>query len=272
MTSSNNSNWFQHRTLENGVTWIDEPGVHDWLRPNIWHVRGRDRDLLFDSGMGVVSLRDGLASLFEKDVFAVASHSHFDHMAGLHEFDHRLCHHSELDILSAPTLENTVGATFMDRDVLDREGFPVIQEPDIWFQTLPWEGYRSEKDYQLKAAPPTRLLSEGDVIDLGDRHFDVLHVPGHSPGSIALFEKETGIFLSGDAIYNPTEGPILDFYEHSDADDYIETMIRISELPVSLVCAGHYAPFGRDTMRAIALEYVERKRVSVCPAKAARRP
>jgi glyoxylase-like metal-dependent hydrolase (beta-lactamase superfamily II) len=45
------------------------------------------------------------------------------------------------------------------------------------------------------------------VIDLCDRVFEVLHLPGHSPGSIGLWERQTGTLFSGDAIY---DGPLLD--------------------------------------------------------------
>ena len=45
------------------VTWIREPGVHPFLRANIWHVKGRDRDLLVDAGMGIASLRESFPDL-----------------------------------------------------------------------------------------------------------------------------------------------------------------------------------------------------------------
>ena len=51
-------------------------------------------------------------------------------------------------------------------------------------------------------APATRLIDEGDVIDLGDRIFEVLHTPGHSEGEILLWEAFTGILFSGDMIYD----------------------------------------------------------------------
>ena len=43
--------------MGDGVTLIHEPWIKPFYRCNIWHVRGRDRDLLFDSGLGHVSLR-----------------------------------------------------------------------------------------------------------------------------------------------------------------------------------------------------------------------
>ena len=50
--------WYRVRRLEDGVTWIDEPFVKEFYRCNMWHVRGRDRDLLIDSGMGVLRIQN----------------------------------------------------------------------------------------------------------------------------------------------------------------------------------------------------------------------
>ena len=48
--------WFERRTIDDAVTLLWEPHVDPWMRCNIWHVRGRERDLLVDSGFGVASL------------------------------------------------------------------------------------------------------------------------------------------------------------------------------------------------------------------------
>jgi glyoxylase-like metal-dependent hydrolase (beta-lactamase superfamily II) len=53
----------------------------------------------------------------------------------------------------------------------------------------------------FKSAPqPDRLLKDGDRIDVGDLHFEVLHTPGHSPGGICLFGH--GVVFSGDTLFN----------------------------------------------------------------------
>ena len=82
------------------------------------------------------------------------------------------------------------GQTFADKYVSDEI-----------FTRLPPQPYVSAQ-YDVKAAPATRLLEEGDVVDLGDRHFEILHTPGHSPGGIMLFERASGILISGDTIYD----------------------------------------------------------------------
>ena len=90
-------------------------------------------------------------------------------------------------------------------------------------------------------------------MDLGDRSFRVLHLPGHSPGSIGLYEERTGILLSGDAIY---DGEFIDDYYHSDAEAYRATLRRLRDLPVSIVHAGHDRSFDAETMRKVIDAYL----------------
>jgi glyoxylase-like metal-dependent hydrolase (beta-lactamase superfamily II) len=102
----------------------------------------------------------------------------------------------------------------------------------------------------------TRLVDEGDFVDIGNRQFEVLHLPGHTPGSIGLWESHTGILFSGDAIY---DGPLLDELDESDIGDYCQTMERLLELPVTVVHAGHDPSFGRARLQQIATDYLDRR-------------
>ena len=50
--------WYRIQRFADDVSLIDEPHIQAFYRCNIWHIRGRDQDMLVDSGMGVVSLID----------------------------------------------------------------------------------------------------------------------------------------------------------------------------------------------------------------------
>ena len=51
-----------------------------------------------------------------------------------------------------------------------------------------------------------RNLADGDTIPLGDEMIQVLHVPGHSPGSLAFYLSQSGLLISGDTIFNGSVG------------------------------------------------------------------
>jgi len=233
--------WYETRSLDDGVTHIWEPHIKPYYRCNMWHVRGRDRDLLVDSGMGVVSLRQQVAILAGRPILAVASHTHFDHIGAHHEFAERAVHRAEADIMAKPTRHATYADVHVKDDTLG----------DM-FTMLPPGEYRSA-GYQVASAPPTRLLSDSDSIDLGDRHFQVIHLPGHSPGGIGLWEVATGIFFSGDTIY---DGPLID----DVVADYVRSMEGLRALPVRVVHGGHFPSFGRERFIALIDAYLAEKR------------
>lgn len=243
--------WFDSIPLDDGVTLIGEPHVDPVLRCNIWHVRGGDRDLLVDTGLGVAGLRGAIGDLLARPVVVVATHSHFDHIGSLHQFDTRLVHRLEAGLLAAPEIASLspegMGEEFCR--FMAEAGHPPDQ-PMI--DALPFAGY-DPAGYSVAPAPATGLIDEGDVIDLGGRWFRAIHLPGHSPGSIGLWEAETGILFSGDAIY---DGPLYDFLPDSDIGDYVRTMERLRSLPVRVVHGGHDPSFGRARMIEIIDAYL----------------
>jgi glyoxylase-like metal-dependent hydrolase (beta-lactamase superfamily II) len=123
---------------------------------------------------------------------------------------------------------------------------------DALIDALPFTGFDLE-GFRITSVAPTREVDEGDVIDLGNRHFEILHLPGHSVGSIGLWEAASGTLFSGDAIY---DGPLLDELPDSDIAEYVTTMRRLRELPVSVVHGGHEPSFGRSRMVEIADAYL----------------
>jgi glyoxylase-like metal-dependent hydrolase (beta-lactamase superfamily II) len=224
--------WYETRRVGDDVTYIGETFIKEFYRCNIWHVRGRDRDMLVDSGMGVVSLREHVPLVTEKPCVAVASHTHFDHIGAHHEFSERVVHAAEAELLAHPTRKNTLADPYVTEDI---------------FTKLPPEPYVSA-EYGVRGAPATRIVADGDVIDLGDRRFEVIHTPGHSPGGIALHERATGILFSGDIVY---DGPLIEDAYHSDIADYVASMERLLRLPVRIVHGGHFPSFSGERYHQI---------------------
>jgi glyoxylase-like metal-dependent hydrolase (beta-lactamase superfamily II) len=88
------------------------------------------------------------------------------------------------------------------------------------------EGF-DPSSYQIVPTVPTRLLEEGDVLDLGGRRLQVMHTPGHSPDCICLFDEENGLLFGGDTIN--TE-PIYAQLEDSNVDDFARSTARLAEM------------------------------------------
>jgi glyoxylase-like metal-dependent hydrolase (beta-lactamase superfamily II) len=242
--------WFQIEPSGEGISLIYEPEVDEFIRCNIWHIQGRDRDLLIDSGTGVRPLRTEIPRLSDRPVVCLATHCHFDHWGGLHEFDERIGHALEAEVYAAPTSRTTVA----DRYITQQS-----------FKRLPHAGYEPLK-YAVRAAPLTRKLQDGDVIDLGDRVFSVVHLPGHSPGQVGIWEQATGALFTGDAIY---DGELINGEYARGLEEYLETMRRLREIPVNIVHGGHCASFGRARMIELIDDYIAGKRLSGCPNEAA---
>ncbi len=102
----------------------------------------------------------------------VATHAHMDHVDALQAVKERTnaqfaLHEAEKELLSGGGMR--------------------------MMQSLGLSPYQSTPE-------PDRLLKDGDRIDVGDLHFEVLHTPGHSPGGICL--SGHGVVFSGDALFN----------------------------------------------------------------------
>ena len=133
--------WYEVIDFSDEVSLIREKYVADWLRCNIWHVRGKNQDLLIDTGMGLRPLKAEIAVLSEKPISVVSTHCHFDHIGGAHEFDCRLGHRLEADVHRHPDLESTATTGFVRAET---------------FKALPYQGFVAE-DYFVKPAAAERI-------------------------------------------------------------------------------------------------------------------
>lgn len=246
--------WFSARPEADGLTCVGEPHVDLWLGANVWHVRGRDRDLVVDSGLGVASLRAGVPALFEREPVLVLSHAHPDHLGGAHEFAEVLVHPAEEALVRSPGPVSLFGPELLVALGIDPAGLPGDEEPapEILLDAVPSAGFELQ-GFANRPARPTGTVVEGDRIDLGDRMLTVLHLPGHTPGSIALLDEHRGDLFTGDVVY---QGGLVDCCAGSDVPAYLATMRRLLDLEVARVLPGHGEPFGQDRLRELAAEYL----------------
>ncbi|HEX3299169.1 MAG TPA: MBL fold metallo-hydrolase, partial [Actinomycetota bacterium] len=221
------------------------------LTSNVWHVPGADVDLIVDTANGVGPLLPHVQPLTAgKPVIAFATHAHFDHVGGLHEFDDRRVHRADADETRSPF-----------RMRLRREDFPEGTEemyayynvpiPEVALRAVPAARF-DIAGWMTPGAEPTMLLDEGDTIDIGTRTFTVLHTPGHTAGSACLFDQHEGTLFSGDAVYVDAA---LDWVDEAAM---AASLRRLGDLDARTVHAGHERSFDGPELRATVDAWVAR--------------
>ncbi len=253
--------WFEFIPAADGVTLIREMYADRIVRCNIWHVRGRDRDLLVDTGLGIRSLLKAAGNLFDKTIIAVATHGHFDHVGGMHEFGQRAIHPLDAPALEQPDEWSSLLTSVMPADIkkgIEAAGYHL---PNVLLSAIPSDGYQVSS-YRYQHTTPTILVEEGYVFDLGDRTFEVLHLPGHTPGSIALWEYKTGVLFTGDIIY---DGPLLDSLPGSNKEAYLHSLLRLREFPVRVVYPGHDSILSPTRFLRIIIDNIAKRRICAVP-------
>lgn len=103
---------------------------------------------------------------------------------------------------------------------------------------------------------PTRLLQDGDIVELGDFQFQVIHVPGHSPGGICLLGE--GFLFAGDNLFAGSIGR-TDLPSGDQGALMKALRDRILTLPDEIiVCPGHgpETSIGRERRTNPYLRYI----------------
>lgn len=81
----------------------------------------------------------------------------------------------------------------------------------------------------LTGVKPDDLLKEGDQISIGSLNFIVIHTPGHSPGSICLYEPQQHVLIAGDTLFKGSIGNLS--FPTSNADQMWPSLQKLAKLP-----------------------------------------
>mgnify|MGYP001807423513 CR=1 FL=1 len=226
--------------LAAGLHLIDMPlGAR---RNTAYLVEGADSLLVFDTGIAgqleqhLVPYLAEIGRSPDEIGTVVVSHCDIDHWGGAADIRRiapaaRILAH-ELD---AVLIGNT------DRTIADRYQEFVAEHGIGWsddFLALQHE----------RSAPVTvdELVEDGHVVDLGGRTVELLHVPGHSAGHLALWDESTLSLLIADALLG--DG-VPDFAGHPAMPpnyrypaDYLATCERLGAYGADLLLSAHFAP------------------------------
>ena len=219
--------------LIRGVHVIDRGLVQAYL------YQEADRLTLIDTGLGRDAERilQEIAALGRKPQDLrqiVVTHSHADHTGSLAELVERT---------NAQVLAHELDAPVVRGDV--------PEPPPVFMSEIERE-FSERISSDVPPVTPARVdreLVDGDEIDLGGGA-QVVHVPGHTAGSIAVHVPKRRMLFLGDAAARDPEGRLLVGVFNVDTQQARLSFRKLAQLDFEVACFGHGAPLDKDACLA----------------------
>jgi glyoxylase-like metal-dependent hydrolase (beta-lactamase superfamily II) len=214
--------WFEVYKPARDVFAIYEP--HQAEEVISYLIVGKQRALLFDTGMGMSDIKKLTAELTKLPIIVLNSHTHDDHVGGNWQF--KTIYGIDTDF----TRKNARGS---------REDAQAEITPDQICGALP-NGF-DPKAYATRPWVITAYTHDGGRFDLGGRTLEVIATPGHTPDAISLIDRANGLLFTGDTYY---PAPIWLFRPETDLDAYAASIRRLAALApqIRLVLGAHNIP------------------------------
>lgn len=198
---------------------------HWEVLPGVFHIRdgmgvcmtllaGEKQALLFDAGYGVEDVHAFVRTLTDKPLTVILSHGHHDHAIGARWFDKTYMFAEDIPDFLTYTGERQRGIV---KGQAEGKRLLVVQ------------------DYLTFAPSVPENLQEG-AIDLGGMTAQVIHCPGHTPGSAVIYVAERKLLLSADD-WNPCTW--LFFPAALGAQEHRANVRRLMQLPHTHVLCSH---------------------------------
>lgn len=207
-----------------------------WERTNLYYFIGEKRNILFDTGTGIKPLKALLEKIDDKPIDVILSHAHWDHLGNIHEFEDVYVHPNDMEWVKL--------------------GLPLPDEKIIEMMTKDVDGEYLE-GFKL---PPLKHATPMDVTKYDFGGLSLIETPGHSPGSICLYDQVSKSLFSGDTIY---EGTVYCHFESTDPVKLDGSISKINELEVKTVYPGHYSVLNADVIEDLASVLNEYKREDI---------
>ncbi|MFX0122525.1 MAG: MBL fold metallo-hydrolase [Candidatus Hodarchaeota archaeon] len=203
------------KELLSGVTWLLGQG----LDCNVFIIESQGDSLMIDSGLGLsfggqkrsVEILEDI--IINKKINQILlTHGHIDHVGGIMALQSKL----EVQVITS----------------------------EIEAQHLKSGDSSYIEPFMGTKCPPVDIsqeVLEGDVFHIGNFSFDVLHTPGHTHGSISLWDGKNKILISGDTVFPQGSFGRTDL-RTGNSEDMVKSLKRLSDLDVRVLLPGHMPP------------------------------
>ena len=214
--------WFEVYKVAPDTFAIYEP--HQAEEVISYLILGKQKALLFDTGMGISNIRKLVSGLTALPVIVLNSHTHNDHVGGNWQFD--TIYSMDTDF----SRQNAKGSTADAQDEL---------APGQICGELPKDF--DAKTYRTKPWKISKYVHNGNKIELGNRTLEIISTPGHTPDAICLRDPANSLLFTGDTYYPAT---IWLYRPETDLDAYANSIARLAALApqVKTVIGAHNIP------------------------------
>ncbi len=207
------------KQLITGITWLLGQGFDC----NVFVIESGDEVLMIDSGAGnlmsqrlnansqsINSLKQAINAKSVDKIFL--THGHIDHIGGV--LDLQLDENCEISASSVEAKHLSSGnSPYLD---------PVLHST-------------------CKPITIAKQYKEEDIIQVGDFSFNVISTPGHTNGSVSLYEPERKILISGDTVFPQGSFGRTDLPSGSSSE-LLQSLKLLSELETHILLPGHMPP------------------------------
>ena len=190
-----------HRELADGIIQLSSDNFPLSIEPgsasrNAYMVIGDSGALLFDLSLEESGLFEYAAGLAGLPLWLVLSHAHVDHI------------------------------------------YHLSRKKEVWMHSGDEKLLRKGCFFQkpVKHCPELHFLHAGEQLDLGNRKLTVFHIPGHTPGSILLWDVQTGILFSGDTVARRL---LYGLHGFIPFDQFCASLGKLQKLPISRILSAH---------------------------------
>ncbi len=232
------------------------PGIHGplagdeldgYVQSGVYLIRGQGENLLIDSGNWTLpefnnGMGEFLISLLDKEKndlrYLFITHFHYDHVGNAAMLKERygaevVCHPADRPVIEDPLIvtrpENIMRFGVTPEQVL--EDFNLAPG-----ESLGLADPKTVRTYWNRPVEVDRIVEDGDILDVGGLKLEVVHLPGHCPGHIGLWNPNTRTLYPGDIMHYPTPlGP----YPIGDAKAHSRSIERCLDFAPELLLEGH---------------------------------
>jgi glyoxylase-like metal-dependent hydrolase (beta-lactamase superfamily II) len=241
--------WFVVYQLPDSVFAIAEPRQSEDTIGYL--IVGKQRALLFDTGMGIADLKKLVAQVISLPLIVLNSHTHNDHVGGNWQFSTVWSLDTDFSRKNAEGSTTDAQAEIQPSELCGN--LPAGFDPGT-YATQPWK--------------IAKYIHDGEQIDLGGRSVEVIATPGHTPDAISLYDQANGLLFTGDTFY---PGTLWLYRPETDLTAYDKSIHRLAALAphVKSVLGAHDFPLSPPTVLPNLVkdfEFVQAGKIAATPA------